>query len=860
LPASSTERSRRWLVVAAIVGLLIAAAVWHRAGHEPHGSTAPARDPNSGSITRTPHPGAAIRRFAFDARARLTGRVELRDGTAVPGAEVVIQGGPVADRRHATADGDGTFAFDDLPIGRYLLAATHGDDVAPTLAVDLVPPTTRVTLIVVPGAAIEVTVTSADDRAPIAGATVRITDGDRTFGEQWSERVARTDARGIATFRGMIATASHLIAASAPGYAETTLAVHDFQFAERTWHAELRLPRGARISGRVLDADGHGLAGATVGWELHGVPRPADTPDLFDPFPFHGHMQAVQTDADGRFDMTVEPGAGCVLAAHPTHELGEQCDVTAAVGSERSGVEIVLRDGGEVSGQVVWSDGTPAAGATVIATKRGWIHQPIQSASYRFEAHTRDDGKFEFRGIKRGELDLTAFTDAASSPLVPVDLTKHAAVSGLRIELSNEGTIRGRVVDDTHAPIAYAVVKYAIDPAMSPPDARGKAGGHGTRAEMMARHPDFALPRSIGATRSDGEGSFELDGLPPGVYTLTASRAEPVDLPTAFTSATEPAVAVGDTVELVMKGLGGIRGQVIDESGRPVTVFRVSLSPSLKHPHRDQFAVGHGVVSADGSFALAAVPAGEYRVRIDGDDVTDQVADNAVAVKTGAVADAGTIRVMRGVRRHGIVLAKDKTPAAGARVTATAALWPEPVIVESGDDGAFELPALPAGTALRVRADKLTAASDWMAVTPDTQDITIVLANEGVGAVSGMLVEAGARLDRRSIVLTHVGEGTPDDPLAAVRNTFTGASGEFRFESVPEGDYSIWVQRVSRSKPAPGTAWWKQDAPVHIAATRETQVVLAVPPLPGAGSDDQPQGGSGQGSGQGSSQGKGSSK
>ena len=111
---------------------------------------------------------------------------------------------------------------------------------------------------------------------------------------------------------------------------------------------------------------------------------------------------------------------------------------------------------------------------------------------------------------------------------------------------------------------------------------------HGLRAEMMARHPDFALPRSIGATRSDGEGNFELDGLPEGLYTLTASRPGPIDLPTAFTSATDSGVAVGDTVELVLKGLGGIHGRVIDESGRPVTAFEVSLAPSMKHQKRDQ--------------------------------------------------------------------------------------------------------------------------------------------------------------------------------------------------------------------------------------------------------------------------------
>jgi hypothetical protein len=839
---ATEHRSHRWLYVAAIVGLLIAAWWWHRSRDEARSDGARAGESRAQRVEVAPG-RAAVRRVSVSARARLVGHVERPDGTRVAGAEVLIQDGPEPGTKNATTDGDGAFAFDDLRVGQYL--------VAPTLAVEVMPPTTQVTLIMVAGAGIEVTVRSAQDRAPIAGATVRITDGDRTFGEQWSERTAHTDGQGIARFRGMIATTSHLIAASAPGYAETTLAVHDFQFAERTWHAELLLPRAARIAGRVLDADGHGLPGATVAWELHGVPRPADTPDLFNPFAFHGHMEAVQTDADGRYELSVAPGSGCVLAAHPTHQLGEQCEVAAALGVDRTGVDIVLRDGGEVSGQVVWPDGTPAGGATVIATKRGWIHQPIQSHSYRFEARTQDDGRFVFRGIKRGELDLTAFTDDASSALVAVDLTKHATASGIRIELANQGVIRGHVVDETRTPIAYAVVKYAIDPAMTPPDARGKAPGGGRRAEMMARHPDFALPRSIGATRTDREGTFELAGLPPGLYTITATRAEPVDLPTAYTSVTEAAVAVGDDVELVLKGLGGVPGRVVDENNRPVPTFRLSVATSIKHPKRDQFAVGHHVTSPDGTFALHALPAGEYRVRIDGDDVTEQVATDAVKVEVGKVADVGTIHVMKGVRRHGFVVAKDHTPAGGARVTATAAAWPEPVVIEAEDDGRFELSALPAGMPVRVRADKLAATSDWIDVAPDTSELQIVLANEGVGAVSGMLVEAGARLDRRSIVLTRVGEGSPDDALVAVRNTMTSDGGAFRFEAVPIGDYLVWVQRFSRTKPIEGTAWWKLDTPIHVEPQRETQVVLPVPASPDAGSGDAPHTGSGIGIGSG---------
>lgn len=858
MPAANARRRWPYLIVA--VALLIGAWLWFRGGDDAETKTGRADKTRTGRFSLGEGRRGGGRNVSFDVRATLRGHVQLPDGTPIPGAEVVIQAGPAPmpgaspvvthdGARKVITDVDGAFAFEDLRAGRYLVAASREDDVAPTTAVFVTPDVTTITLIAFPGAAVEVVVRSAADRSPVAGATVRITDGDRTFGEQWSARTAVTDAQGIAKFRGMIATASHLVSATAPGYAENTVAIHDFQYAERTWSVEVLLKRGAQISGRVLDANGKGLPDATVAWELNGEPRPADTPDLFDPFPFHGHMQAVQTDRDGRFALSVEPGSGCVLAAHPTHQLGEQCAVSVAAGSERAGIEIVLRDGGEVSGQVVWSDGTPAAGATVIATKRGWIHQPIQSKSYRFEARTGIDGRFSFRGIKRGELDITAFTDDASSPLVPVDLTKRSSVRDLKIELSYEGTIRGRVVDETKAPVAYAVVKYAIDPNMGPPDASGKPPQRGRRAEMMSQHRDFALPKSIGATRTDLEGNFELRGLPQGLYTITATRPGPIDLPTAFTSATEMAVGLGDTVELVLQGLGGVKGRVVDESGRPVTLYRVSLAPSMKHPRRDQFAVGHRIVSGDGAFTLGAVPSGEYRVRIDGEDVTEEVAADVVKVKAGAVADVGTIHVRKGVVRHGIVLAKDKTPAGAARVTAMLGTNGEPIVLESDDDGRFTLPAMPTDAAIRIRADKFAATSDWLTVPPGTSQIEIVLSKDGVGSVSGVLVEAGTRLDRRSVVLTLVGEGTPDDKLSVMRNTVTQEGGAFRFDAVPMGDYLIWVRRFSRTKQLEGDIWWKQDAPIHVEPQRETQVVLPVPPLEGGSTDDAPQGGSGGGRG-----------
>ncbi len=822
-------------------------------------------DQRSGGI-----PFGALRRHGAgrvlpDLRVTLRGRVIYPDGTPVPGAEVVIQSGPAslagkpadpAERdgvRKIVADSDGAFAFEKLRVGTYLLAAVHEDDVAPTTSAEASPTASAVTLVMFPGAGLEVLVRSAVDRAPLPGATVRITDGDRAFGEQWSFRTEQTDTRGIATFRGMIATASHIIAASAPGYAETTLAIHEFQFSNRQWSVEVALPRAATVSGRVVDSSGRGVANATVGWELDGVARPDDTPDLFDPHAFHGQLEAVQTDADGRFALSAVAGSGCVLATHPAHEIGQRCGVTLSTGSERSGIEIVLRDGGRVSGQVLWSDGTPAAGATVIATKRGWVHQPMQSKSYRFEARTDLDGRFAFRGIKRGELDLTAFTDDASSPLVPVDLTKQSEQKNITITLTHEGTIRGRVVDEGKNPVGYALVEYFVDPTMAPPDAKGKPGQR-WRTLGKTQHADFALPRSIGATRADGEGNFEIRGLPEGLYAVKASRPIAVDLPSSFASTTEVAVGLGETVEIVMKGLGGVKGRVVADSGKPVPAFGISLAPAMAKPKRDLFSTAHRIVSADGTFSLGAIPAGTYLVRVDGEDITEQVASDAVTVVGGSIADLGTIRVVKGVRRRGVVLAKDNTPVAAARVIVMATPAAEPIRLETEDDGTFVLPPLPPDQPLRVRADKSAATSDWITVPGATTRMEIVLAKEGLGTVSGVLVEPSVALDRRSIVLTLVGEGTPDDKLTPIRNVLTTEGGAFKIDSVQAGDYLIWVKRLTRSKQLEGDIWWKQEAPIHVEPLHETQVVLPVPPRSDGGANDPPPGGSGQQGGGGTGQ------
>lgn len=785
------------------------------------------------------------------ARHALRGHVVFPDGSPVAGADVVIQSGPALAPGAARirTGADGAFRFDDLRGGTYLLGATHGDGVAPTTAAEVSADASEVTLVLYPGASVEVVVRSSAGRAPLAGATVKITDGDRAFGEQWSFRVEQTGADGIARFRGLIANADHLVVASAAGHVETTLAVHANAFADQAWSVEVVLPIAAQVSGRVVDPAGRGVPEATVGWELGGGPRPAGAPDVFDPFPFHGHAGTVTSDAEGRFTIAVEAGGGCVLAAHPEYELAQVCGLSARTGSELSGIELLLRDGARLSGQVVWSDGAPAAGITVIATKRSFLHLPMFSKSYRFETDTGSNGEFEFRGVKRTQLDLAAFSESASSPLVPVDLTGRSELRDVTITLEYEGVIRGRVTEEGGGPVAFAPVEYWIDPTMEPPVAEGKPQKT-RRAERMSEHPDLALPRSIGATRADRDGNFEVRGVPEGIYAIKASRPHAVSLPAPYASATEVGIGIGDTVEIVLPGLGGLRGRVVYDSGKPVTTFGIGLAHYTPKFVRDQFTVSRRVVSSDGTFAIDGIPAGSYRVRLEGGDFVEVFVPDAAKVANGTSTDIGTVRVVKGERRTGVVLSKELEPVDSAKVTVAVddrtELW---VSIETAEDGSFALPPTPRDQTIRIRADKIAATSGWVELPPTTKTVRLVMSQDGVGAVTGVILEPGAPLQDRVIVLTLVGQGTPGGELQSFKTALTQAGGAFRMEGIPGGEYLIWVRRASKLRQVDGDVWWTPEKPVIIEPLMETQLMLQIPPQEDPDGSEAPPGGGGSGAG-----------
>ncbi len=268
--------------------------------------------------------------------------VALEDDVIVPGPERLplpnlssSQGAPTASWNPTSPDG--RFLIDGLPSGRVSIWATHEDyvsvgkvDITITPGADI----DDVIVVMKPGSALSVRI--IDEREfPISEAEIQVY---ATSGERLGSAVTASD--GYAQLKGLPATFRIEAQAServpvirrveniAPGLSELVLKL---------------MPADEVLSGRVLNPDGFGVAGAAITARSSGKNR--------------AHVLVGVTEDDGTFDLE---GAGegryHVTAQH--HELGAARFAEAYHGDT---IKLILQEG------------TPGpTGYPVVADNRGY--------------------------------------------------------------------------------------------------------------------------------------------------------------------------------------------------------------------------------------------------------------------------------------------------------------------------------------------------------------------------------------------------------------------------------------------------------------------------------------------------------
>ena len=145
---------------------------------------------------------------------------------------------------------------------------------------------------------------------------------------------------------------------------------------------ELKLSKPASISGHVVDPDGKPIAGAIVEPELDMQQMVHRAQGILD-----GVITST-TDAAGTFRLEgLLPGAGTVSAAKDGFAGSEGFGYDVEEGEAIQDVELVLRVGGTITGELLDDDGNPKAGADIFIQKPAGLQ--------RRTTRTDKDGRFE---------------------------------------------------------------------------------------------------------------------------------------------------------------------------------------------------------------------------------------------------------------------------------------------------------------------------------------------------------------------------------------------------------------------------------------------------------------------------------
>lgn len=480
-------------VVAAVVLVVLGVLAWHAtqnagdapASSAPHANTAAAAAEAAHPRTRAaeeppPAPESPPPPPAEITGPKATGRVVDESGRPIAGARVVSMpddiretfspddaGTKAARTFRATTGADGRFAIrlDDKAPGAMLVADAPGRSVA---SVSPVRAGDDVAMTLAPAASLWGNVTDLEG-APIGGAEVRVYDLVQAVrivrtGRSAADGSYRVDGLPALDLKG--AFGQRWIEVVADGWAPLMLEYYRTKDVRR----DLVLVRGAKVAGRVLDAEtGAPVAGAhVVLWSIEGMMGFGGTPGggWMNPW---GERQLGETTsaADGAFAFDHVPSEGFHQSA--SHNAGRAGGlVIGHVAAWRDGWtlasdEVPLRASGTtidtvlklwpaamIEGRALLADGKPAADATIISTVEGRAAGAYATPCLRDRnvptswAYSAADGSFRIAGVPaaRGSVtsvkvdarakrmywienaDATATVDVrAGEPVAPLTLT-----------------------------------------------------------------------------------------------------------------------------------------------------------------------------------------------------------------------------------------------------------------------------------------------------------------------------------------------------------------------------------------------------------------------------------------------------
>ncbi len=481
-------------------------------------------------------------------------------------------------------------------------------------------------------------------------------------------------------------------------------------------------------------------------------------------------------------------------------------------------------------------------------------------------------------------------TPPSNAPVKPAESTARAAIARELPTIHDDdpkGTLRleGQVIDEHDAPVAHAIVAIDANPPMvvetesdgafvfegllrrdyrieatlgdryagparlrmsdkpEPVTLRMRKGGtiEVTVTERAGGAPVTGAEvelRSWLSTLSwkattNAEGIAKLTGIGAGSSPLVV-RAKGY-APAAMMLGTSGNADIVERAALSLERGAELAGRVVDEKGRPIANARVvATSASEPLPVVDQYRDGV-VTGSDGSFAIATLAAGTWRVT---------ASAGAYAPTTSTIALDGEharsgfeLRLLAGAVVRGTVTDRSGTPVRNAEVSVVVqgyVDWRARRQTFTDASGTFSVGGL-APRAVDVVAWHDSGASAIVSVdlaAARAQEVTLTLGPSG--AITGTVVDKSGQPigDAQVIATPDWTDGTTDRAawnVRGVQEAITNQGGAFRFAGLPEGSYWVRAARPGASEAAlwlsEGVTTKPSTAPIKIVVPAEGRAI-----------------------------------
>jgi len=378
-----------------------------------------------------------------------------------------------------------------------------------------------------------------------------------------------------------------------------------------------------------------------------------------------GNLGFATTDVAGRFRFEGVPlGSYSLVTSDPVTGAFARGSATVTFAEQVVDVRIVEGARGEVNGYVLDSYGQSfAPGATVRINYQDGL-TPSRTVT------TGPDGRYSFPGSPVGAFSLSANDRSireggrGTSGSASGTLDATTLVVSVDIQLQRLGTVPVRVVrQDGTTPAENATVSL-----------RG-------------------VQRDTGA-----DGTVFFDNLPLGNHPVSAVSRRGGELRNGV-AGVAPVTQAGTNalVTLTLPGVGAVQGIVVSSDGTTpvpgsevVLIFQAALFGGQSVT---------AVSGADGRFAFADVPVGDYRVTASSVSLAASI---SASISTGGESDEVTLRLGDSGSVTGrLVRADGVTPVGGVDVLilyASQSANPGRAFVRSGADGRFAFANVPVGS------------------------------------------------------------------------------------------------------------------------------------------------------------------